>query len=85
MSLLLYFWIDVKKSRETCPELSLDLVFTAFQSVHGDVCVASRFQFDRGRAHLGKLIGGQETQTVYQCQICHPLIVSQGLVGECWA
>ena len=83
ISLLLYFRIDVKKSRETCPELPLDLVFTSFQSVHGDVCVPSRFQFDRGRAHLGNFIGGQETETVYQCQICHPLIVSQGLVGEC--
>jgi hypothetical protein len=44
----LYLGIDVKKSRETGPELLLDLFFAAFESVHGDARFASGFQFDWG-------------------------------------
>jgi len=73
----LYLWIDVEKGRETGLELPLDLVFAALENVHGDVRIPPIFQFDRRRANLHDLIGGQQTQTVHQCQVCHAMIVSQ--------
>src|ERR1700683_4612663 len=76
ISMPLYLWIEVEKSRETRLELFLDLVFGALESVHGDMRLPPIFQFDGCRADLRDLIGGQQTQTVHQCQVCHPTIVS---------
>src|SRR4029077_19557835 len=77
LSQALYLRIDVEKGRETRLKLLLDLVFTALESVHGDVRLAPIFQFDWRLADRVDLIGRQQTQAVNQCQICHPTIVSQ--------
>jgi len=74
-----YIRIEVEKGRQTGLELLLDLVFAALENVHGDVRIPPILQFDRRRANLRHLIGGQQTQTVHQCQVCHATIVSQRL------
>jgi len=73
----LYLWIDVKKGGQTRLKLLFDLVFAAFEGVHGDMRIPSVFQFDGGRAHLRDLVGGQQSQPVNQRQVCHLEIVSQ--------
>src|ERR1019366_4437945 len=77
-----YLRIDVEKSRETRLELLLNLVFATLENVHGDTSILPIFQLDRGRAHLRHLVGGQQTQTVHQSQVCHPTIVSQRMRGR---
>jgi hypothetical protein len=73
----LYLWIDVEKSRETHPELLLNLVLATLENVHRNVRLSPILQFDRSRSDLRDLIGGQQSQTVNQCKVCHPTIVSQ--------
>src|SRR6202030_2578468 len=78
----LYLRIDVKKGRETRFELLLDLIFSALEGVHGDVRLTPIFQFDGRLADRVDFIGRQQTQTVNQCQVCHPTIVSQGMLAR---
>ncbi len=81
-----YFWIDVKKGRETHLELLLNLVLAALENVHRNVRLAPILQFDRSRSDLRDLIGGQQTQTINQCKVCHPTIVSQRMQrGRLWS
>jgi hypothetical protein len=40
-------------------------------------------QFDGRRPHFRDLIGGQQTEAIHQCQVCHATIVSQQL-GKDW-
>ena len=81
MSQASYLRIDVEKGRETRLKLLFDLVFTAFEGVHGDVRLTPIFQFDWRLANRLDFIGRQQTQTVNQCQVCHPTIVSQRMLA----
>jgi len=74
-----YLGIKIEKGCQTGLELLLDLVLAALENMHGDVRIPPIFQFDRRSANLRDLIGGQQTQTVHQCQVCHLMIVSQRL------
>src|SRR6267378_1179335 len=77
-----YLRIDVEKGRETRLELLLNFVLAALESVHGDVRLTPIFQFDWRFANRLDFIGGQQTQTVNQCQVCHPTIVSQRMLAR---
>src|SRR5207253_2343252 len=79
-----YLGIDVEKGRETRLELLLNFVLAALESVHGDVRLMPIFQFDWRFANRLDFIGGQQTQTIHQCQVCHPTIVSQRMLPKRW-
>src|SRR5579863_3175345 len=77
----LYFGVEIEKSIEAGLELLLDLLFAAFEYVHGDVRLASIFQLQGCIGHFGDFFRGQKPQPVNQRQVSHAAIV-MGWAGQ---
>jgi hypothetical protein len=73
------FWIKIEEGVEAGLQLLLDLVFAAFESVHGHVRLMAVVEFQCCIANFGEFVGRKQPQSVNQSQVCHALIVT--LIG----
>lgn len=71
------FRVQVEEGIHTGSKLLLDLLFAAFQDVHGNVCLSAILQLHRSFAHFCDLIRGQQAHSIYQRQISHTEILAR--------
>jgi hypothetical protein len=67
--------IQIEERLQAGTKLLLDLLFTALEDVHGDVCLSSIRKFHWSLADLDHVFGGQQPHAVNQRQICHTSIL----------
>ena len=65
------FRVEVEKGGQARFELLFDIFLAALENVHGDVRLVAVAKLDGSVAEFGDFVGGEQTQAVHQCQICH--------------
>ncbi len=72
--------IKVEEGLNAVAQLRLNTLPAAFQDVHRHLRLVTVLQRHRGRLHTRHLIGGQQTHSIHQHQICHGAMVQGGKV-----
>ena len=73
--------VEVEEGVEAHFELPFDLLAAAFEDVHGDTRLVAVLQGDWSVAHRCYLVGGQQSHSVNQCQVCHAFDSIRTYVG----
>src|SRR5579871_3865698 len=75
--------VEVEEGVEAHFELPFDLLAAAFEDVHGDARLVSVLQGDWGVTNLCYLVGGQQSPSVDQRQVCHAFDSIRTYRGPC--
>src|SRR5438270_4708100 len=65
------FRVKIEEGFQAGAQLFFDVIFAAFEQVHGDVGGATVFEFDVGIADFEEFVGGQEAHSVNQSKVGH--------------
>jgi hypothetical protein len=76
------FGVEAEEGIDALTELRFDLLFAAFENVHGNASLATVLQLDDGFSDFGDFVGGEEAHSVNEHQVCHGMILKPNVFRQ---